>query len=179
MAKIGRPTGPGGKKSAQLSIRISPELRAKLEAAAKEDEVGRSLSQEIEARLRLSFGEPQRRVDEFGGPILYSLFHTLAAHIRGIEHNTKHRLWEDRYTFDECMVLIDMVMQRFKPAGSRKVPKQLKETQLGKMSAVTMLVLLNDIFVGKLDAGARLFNASFLATKLRIDIPSLLQELKR
>lgn len=40
-------------KLVQLSVRITPELRAKLEEAASQS--GRSLSSEIERRLELSF----------------------------------------------------------------------------------------------------------------------------
>jgi TraY domain len=52
-----KPKGEFGGKSAWLSTRITEETREKLEAAAAKS--GRSLSQEIEARLKQSFGIQQ------------------------------------------------------------------------------------------------------------------------
>jgi hypothetical protein len=169
MAKRGRPTGPAGRKSAQLSIRIAPDLRAKLEAVVRADESGRSLSQEIEARLRLSFGEEQRRQDEFGGPTTYWLFRILAGQIGGIEHDTGHRFWKDRYTFEECIELVVDTFKPLKPSGRRKVPKDLEDFPLGKHRAAESWVLLTLVVKGDLDLGPAMFNAAApLIRKLKL-----------
>lgn len=168
MAKRGRPTGPAGRKSAQLSIRIAPDLRAKLEAVVRADESGRSLSQEIEARLRLSFGEEQRRQDEFGGPTTYWFFRIVAGQISAIEQDTGHRWWKDPYTFEQCVELMADTFKPFKPAGRRKVPKDLENFPLGKHRAATSLILLTLVLKGDLDLGPVMFNAaSPLITKLK------------
>jgi hypothetical protein len=57
-----KPKGPIKGKSAALSTRITPELRQLLDDAA--EEAGRSLSQEVELRLRASFGPAPLRGDE-------------------------------------------------------------------------------------------------------------------
>jgi len=50
MARIGRPPkDEAAKKGAQLSIRISAGLRARLDAARQDSETERSLSQETRA----------------------------------------------------------------------------------------------------------------------------------
>jgi hypothetical protein len=67
----GRPAlDPSEGKRHPLNMRTTKELRAKLEAAAKES--GRSMAQEVEARLEASFAE-ERYQDLFGGPANYRL----------------------------------------------------------------------------------------------------------
>ena len=51
-------------RTAVFSTRIQPDTRARLERAAKEN--GRSLSQELEHRLRRSFIEDDKLIDLYG-----------------------------------------------------------------------------------------------------------------
>jgi hypothetical protein len=58
------PQGEYGKKTAVFSTRIQPDTRARLEAAAKESR--RSLSQELEHRIRRTFVEDDKAFDFYG-----------------------------------------------------------------------------------------------------------------
>ena len=139
MAVRGRPRkDEATKKSAPLGVRVSPALKQQLEDAAKES--GRPLSQEIEVRLRLSFGEQQRRQDEFGGPFNYWLFRTICDRIRSmelsvdgkIEGEPSSRWWQNRYTFDECVDLISALIAMFRPKQRKLIPHHLKAIRSAK-----------------------------------------------
>lgn len=56
--------GRHGGRTAVLSTRLQPDTRARLVAAAKTK--GRSLSQELEHRLRWTFSEDDKAVDWYG-----------------------------------------------------------------------------------------------------------------
>jgi hypothetical protein len=128
MAKMGRPSVDEAiRKNSHLSVRVSDSLRERLEIACRQSE--RTLSQEIEARLRLSFEENQKRVDAFGGPTNYWLFRIIANQIRTVERlaNPKEqvrRWWEDPYTFKQVKILIDTFFDCFKPSGRAVTPRR-------------------------------------------------------
>lgn len=69
-------SGGYGDKTAVLSTRITSDLRQSLEDAAATS--GRSLSSEIEHRLRRSFDD-DRVIDQLGGQQLYAILRTVAA----------------------------------------------------------------------------------------------------
>jgi hypothetical protein len=71
-----KPKGEYSGKSLVFSTRISPELRGALEKAAKSS--GRSLSQEVEHRLRRSFAEDETIVDLFGSRQTYRIMRMMA-----------------------------------------------------------------------------------------------------
>jgi hypothetical protein len=135
---------------------MTPALRDQLEAARVSS--GRTLSQEIEARLRLSFGEPQRVQDQFGGPTNYWLFRTMADRIRSIElalgqqvdgePRDGHRWWQNRYTYDECLDFIGALLASFRPKGRRITPAHLKGYPLGKRTATIALANLEMALAG-------------------------------
>lgn len=73
------PKAPKGEyvgKTAVFSTRIRPDLRSKLEEATKVS--GRSLSQEVEHRLRRSFVEDDKIADAFGDRRTYRLMRMMA-----------------------------------------------------------------------------------------------------
>jgi hypothetical protein len=76
MPKGRKPKGEYSGKSLVFSTRISPELRGALEKAAKLS--GRSLSQEVEHRLRRSFAEDETIVDLFGSRQTYRVMRMMA-----------------------------------------------------------------------------------------------------
>jgi hypothetical protein len=76
MPKGRKPKGEYSGKSLVFSTRISPELRGALEKAAKSS--GRSLSQEVEHRLRRSFAEDETIVDLFGSRQTYRVMRMMA-----------------------------------------------------------------------------------------------------
>lgn len=76
MGKGPRPKGEYAGKSSVFSTRIRPDLRKNLEKAAKAS--GRSLSQEVEHRLRRSFVEDDKIADAFGDRRTYRLMRMMA-----------------------------------------------------------------------------------------------------
>jgi hypothetical protein len=85
MVKGPRPKGEYVGKSSVFSTRIRPDLRKRLEVAAKTS--GRSLSQEVEHRLRRSFVEDDKIADAFGDRRTFRLMRMIADAIRLAEPN--------------------------------------------------------------------------------------------
>jgi len=93
-SKMGRPPlPPGERRGASMGFRPTPEIRAKLEQAAHEN--GRSMSQEVEARLEASFLDEEARNREMGGKELRALFRLLGAAAEIIEARTGKNWSED------------------------------------------------------------------------------------
>lgn len=80
MAKGPAPRGEYVGKSSVFSTRIRPDLRQKLEQAAKKS--GRSLSQEIEHRLRRTVVEDGKISEMFGDRRTFQLMQMMAMAIR-------------------------------------------------------------------------------------------------
>jgi hypothetical protein len=127
MAKLGRPQkDAGSRKSAHLSVRISPKLRDKLETERRQLEGEPSLSRLIEDRLRESF-ELGKSIDElFGGKKTRQILQIVAERIAGIEISTQLGWLDDRYTFDQVKSMIDVVLEHLRPAGRRTIPKPMR-----------------------------------------------------
>ncbi len=98
------------------STRITPELRAKLDAAAEQSE--RSLAQEVEIRLERSFAEEKSReeavdgvYDSFGKLETFLVARTLANAIELIEAKTGKNWMDDpeahRQTQEACKTILD------------------------------------------------------------------------
>jgi hypothetical protein len=126
------------RKSAQLSVRIPAALRERLDAARRKSETDRSLSQEIEMRLRLSFEMDARIQDRFGGPTNYWLFHTMASLVRIIENQTGRRWWEDPYTFQQVKSCVEAIFRHLTPTGRVAIPKHFLAFPYGKQQAPTL-----------------------------------------
>jgi hypothetical protein len=112
------PKGEFTGQSAVLSTRIRPETRAALEAAAKES--GRSLSQEIEFRLRSTFLEDEKIVDVFGSKKNYAIMR-MAASLAESMMNARDRAadWTaDPYLYDQVTKSIALVFELLRPPGS-------------------------------------------------------------
>jgi hypothetical protein len=115
-----------------MSIRLTPALRRRLDEERKKEEPSRSMTQEIETRLRLSFEEMQRRQDALGGPTNYWLALSIAAGINAIEREMGARWFEDRKVFDECGIFISEFLSHFRPTKSKKRPRA-KPVRLGNL----------------------------------------------
>jgi hypothetical protein len=139
MAKRGRPPIPEAKRrSVPLGIRITPALRKQLEATARTG--NRSLSQEIELRLKGSFGKMEER---FGGPTNFWLFLTIARRVQLLEGITHQKWWNDLTTFEEVIVLISTMFDYFRPKRREVNRKRLfgsgPAVPLGKQIAIRAL----------------------------------------
>jgi hypothetical protein len=116
-------------KTQVLSTRISAELREALAAAAK----GRTLSREIEHRLRRTFSEDKQVEAIFGSRRNFQLMRLIASVIestvnRKVDMPKKSIVdWTaDPYVFDQAMRAIVAVLEAIRPPGA--VPQSLNET---------------------------------------------------
>lgn len=93
------PKGDYADKAATISTRITQELRDRIEAAAKKS--GRSLSQEMETRLRRTFREEDELAKQFGSPEAARVFQALAVTLNMIRNpeNPEADWLHDPYAF--------------------------------------------------------------------------------
>ena len=160
MAKRGRPPkDAASRKSAQLGLRISPTLRAQLEEARLSADPERTLSSEIEFRLRTSFQTPQTEIERFGGPENYWLCRTIAERAAGMQQQTGKAWWTDRYSFDEFFTMVTEFLDYFRPRGGRVVPARLKGYDLGKQTAFIAVANLQMAVAGW-ELGPSVFGAA-------------------
>jgi hypothetical protein len=171
MAKMGRPPkDEDSKKTAHLSVRVSTSLRNRLEQA-RQEEGGRSLSEEVEIRLSSSF-DLDKSIDElFGGKETRLIFQIVAKQIdlmaalvggrtdvpydpaRPRLGPAKLHWTKDRFVHDQTKLLIDTVLQHFKPRGRPIIPKSLlsysstkrEVARIGKHYAVEALALIEHL----------------------------------
>lgn len=118
MAKRGRkPKGEYPDKVSIISTRVTAELRQALEAAR--DESGRSLSQEIEGRLRQSFDIEKTIMETFGDRRTYAFFRTLAGVTDALWNPEKpDRFWlDDPYQYNQAVTAIRSVLEVLRPEG--------------------------------------------------------------
>ena len=159
--KAGRPPkDSANKRDARLSVRISTALRNKLEDVQREADDERSLSEEVELRLRESF-EMDREIEKrFGGPATARLLEMIAERVVSIETSTggteepggpaRLRWFNDRFTYDQVRSMIDVIFDHFKPGGRRTIPKTMRwhpslrkdVENLGRHSALLALACL-------------------------------------
>ncbi|MGC8536966.1 MAG: hypothetical protein ACP5QR_15810 [Rhizomicrobium sp.] len=122
--------GPAPKVTprAVLSTRIGADTRKAIEVAAKRS--GRTLSAEIEYRLRRSFDEDDSLIDRMGGRRTYALLRLVAEAIKAtgqVSFFQEHRKiaqdddWLlDPYTYDQAVKAIETVLEMVRPPGERE-----------------------------------------------------------
>jgi hypothetical protein len=117
------PRGPYAGKSAVLAWRVRPDTRADIERAAKAS--GRSMSQEVEHRLKGSFAEDQEIKDRFGSERSYAVMRLMAYTIAAIRPaGAADRDWlSDPVLFDRAVEGIAVVLAQFRPRGRRPSKK--------------------------------------------------------
>lgn len=150
--RVGRPPKTGVPRDTRISIRVSIELLNELKAAAArhDGERERTLSDEAELRLRESFDPGEKEVvDRFGGPGTQSFLEVAAQHIVALEAACGGLHWyENRFVHDQVRVLLNDMLDRFKPAGTRRPPKDVAArygSQTAKMGVNTALQALGKI----------------------------------
>ncbi|MDP1583939.1 MAG: hypothetical protein Q8M18_10995 [Bradyrhizobium sp.] len=113
-------------KTANFSTRCTPEMRARLEALAAEK--GKSISQISEKILEL--GLQQYANDQLSSPIraLAYLLRLLALRCSYVDTSVSDddREWHnDPFAFDAFARAIQMLLERIRPAGEIKTPKEV------------------------------------------------------
>ena len=119
--KMGRPPLPPGKRRrASMGFRPTPEIRRQLEQVAFAN--GRSLSQEIEARLELSFAVEQARIEAFGGDATCAVTKALAAAAAAVSQKAKRSWLEDAGVYREAEKAIFLLLGAFRPGKKGSFP---------------------------------------------------------
>ena len=136
--KRGRPPqGPYSDKQKVISTRVTGDIRKALEDERKR--TGRSLSQEIEMRLRQSFDHSLRVEETFGGPVNYGLFRLISTAMGFVEQGTGKSWHEDAYTHAQFKQVVLTVLKTLRPKGKSEPPKELpwdiEPKSLGKAAA--------------------------------------------
>jgi hypothetical protein len=102
-----------------LSTRLQPDTRAWLVAAAQAN--GRSLSQELEHRLRRTFGDDDKAVEFFGTGQTAAVVKLIGATINSAAARgsaQKKQDWlKEQWLFDDVMDAIAHVLLWFRPGG--------------------------------------------------------------
>lgn len=113
MGKRGPKAKPAAEtKSAPLSLRLHPDLRDKLQAAA--DQSGHYLSSEISLRLAGSLEYGKRVSEAFGNERNFMLMQMIAAPLKRSE------TWlDDPREFDRCLQSIIDLLETIRPSGPR------------------------------------------------------------
>ena len=125
------------RRSEPVGIRLTKAVRDQLEKARHGPEGDKTLSQEIEQRLRQSFNLEDDIKRRFGGSGTYWVLQLIAEAIGLIEKNClgnppqKH-WFDDPYTFDQVTSMINALLEYFKPRGKRRIPKHMRKPLLDR-----------------------------------------------
>jgi hypothetical protein len=123
MGKRGpQPKGEYGRKSARtavLSTRLQPDTRGRLVAASEAN--GRSLSQELEHRLRRTFTEDDKAVEFYGSEQNAAVVKLIGVTIQSAAartlSNKKYEWLKEQWLFDDVMDAVKHVLLWFRPGG--------------------------------------------------------------
>ena len=136
MGKGPRPKGEYIGKSSVFSTRIRPDLRKSLERAAKTS--GRSLSQEVEHRLRRSFVEDERIAEAFGNRRTYRVMRMMSDAIQLSQKEENDENWlDDPYRFQVALAAMRNVVEAIEPyaPGTDEVSEANFETMTNAIGA--------------------------------------------
>jgi hypothetical protein len=146
--KRGRPPGgPHADKAATLTTRIRKDTREALDVEARR--AGRSLSQEVEVRLRDSLAleaRIEKIINAFGGPETYAFFAMAAHAIKALELGPQQKWFDDPYRFAKAVEIIEFLLAQIRPPGEIVAPSGptpfsfLKDEQIAGALAVGVIV---------------------------------------
>lgn len=119
-----KPRGEFRGKSATLTTRITPELRQGLEREARRNK--RSLSQEVERRLRDSLAYPEKVRKAWGAPHVHALARLVSRAVSNIEWSTGKRWHADLFTGQAVRVAIEVILNRIVPEGPMVIPERIE-----------------------------------------------------
>jgi hypothetical protein len=117
-----KPRGEYRGKSATLATRIRPDTRAALDRAARENK--RSLSQEVEYRLRHSIGSDDRKKR---GKHIRALGEAVMLVAQFVERATEKRWNEDAFTGEALRRGVEFLISHCAPRGTPVTPKSVEE----------------------------------------------------
>lgn len=143
--KRGRPRKPDGEKRRNnVTIRMRDDVKRRMEEGAYSE--GRSLSEEVEARIEGSLSREDDLVERFGGIGQYRWMLLLAATLQMVEKSTGEKWDEDAHTNALARGAIEECVDRFSP----KHPERglLKELSARSEGAVIAKAGLDGFFAG-------------------------------
>ena len=105
-------------KRVPLNMRTTATLRAKMEKAANKS--GRSLAQEVEARLEQSFSADDRAISVFGGQEKYQLFKMLSDAAEMIESRTGNSWLADGGAAKAAYFVWEFLLAQLLPGFAQK-----------------------------------------------------------
>lgn len=159
----GRPRKPPGEaKTAGFSTRLDQGLRGDLQRAA--DRSGRSLSHEIQQRLRRSF-DHERNIQDllqaFGGPETYALLRMAAQMIKSLEQWGDKRWFDDPWLHRGVTNAIAILLDQVKPPGKAKPPKALRSAPIppDTIAAASVLGVIDSVALAEDQPLSDLFGA--------------------
>jgi TraY domain len=111
--------GGTNERTAVFTTRLRPETRKRLEAAAQVS--GRSLSQELEHRLRQAFGQDELDLKLYGTKENAAIVNLIGATIQIVSRTASTRRkydWlKEQWLFDDVMAAIRHALLWFRPGG--------------------------------------------------------------
>ena len=132
------PKGDYSDKTEVFSTRIRPDLKQRLQTAAAEN--GRSVSQEVERRLRRSFDDDLVAVETFGSRRNRALMKMIAQSIETVwSPETPDADWlSDPWSFEQVVQTVNRVLEAARPQGRIPVVREaeLRELFAGKPAKV-------------------------------------------
>jgi hypothetical protein len=111
-------------KTAVIGARITPVLRAEIDQAAKAN--GRSLSDEIEDRLRRSLNldaDREKLFSKFGDKPTYAMCRLLAEIMREVSNSAGRKWLADPWTYDQVRAGIAAILSDLRPTGNSEPPE--------------------------------------------------------
>lgn len=126
------PRGEYAGKSKVMSTRIRADTRDWLERAAAKS--GRSLSQEIEHRLRGSFNDDELTFQTFGSRRNYALMRIIAMIMEAVFNPDRPGVdWvDDPYSFDQVVKAVNSVLDAMRPPGAVPQLSELQQMAFGE-----------------------------------------------
>jgi hypothetical protein len=115
------PRGEYSNKSRVLSTRIRDDTRQALERAVAESK--RSLSQEIEFRLRRSLADDVDVSNRFGSRRNYAMLRMISCVMDLLSDDNASSWLDEPFKFEKAKRAIDRVLEAFRPPGDIKVPE--------------------------------------------------------
>ncbi|MFY9292612.1 MAG: hypothetical protein WAP03_18255 [Methylorubrum rhodinum] len=137
------PKGEYSGQTAVLSTRITPDLRAQLEAEVKKS--GKTLSREIEHRLRRSFIEDEKISEAFGSRQVYALMKMISMIIQ-TWHNPLQfeKDWRsDPLSYDQMCKKISYALKAMRPEGPVAPLSDLEKATLELDASQKPLILID------------------------------------
>jgi len=138
------------KRGKVLTTRVDEALHDSLRKASTEG--ARTISQEIQMRLRTSFNTDAAIEAQFGSPFVYVTARMVAEDLNTIAAIAGGDWFQNRFAFDEAKAYLQMLLGAFRaPPGIRQVPDSLKPfyerapagSSLGRYLAKTQLLMLD------------------------------------